>query len=87
MKALGPDKASDGAAVVAHMKSMPTEDDAFGRATIRQDGMVLVPAYLFQVKKPSESKAPWDYYKLLVETPADKAWKPLAEGGCALVKS
>lgn len=87
VKALGVDKAADGAAVVAHMKSMPTEDDAFGRATIRQDGMVLVPAYLFQVKKPSESKAPWDYYKMLVETPADKAWKPLAEGGCALVKS
>ena len=87
VKALGPAKAADGAAVVAHMKSMPTEDDAFGRASIRADGMVLVPSYLFQVKKPSESKAPWDYYKTVVETPADKAWKPLAEGGCSLVKS
>ena len=87
VKALGPAKAGDGATVVAHMKSMPTEDDAFGRASIRQDGVVLVPAYLFQVKTPGESKAPWDYYKTLVETPADKAWKPLSEGGCPLVKS
>ena len=87
VKALGPAHAGDGASVVAHMKSMPTEDDAFGKASIREDGIVLVPAFLFQVKKPSESKAPWDYYKLVVETPADKAWKPMAEGGCPLVKA
>ena len=66
--------------------------DVFGvmlsfTTTIRQDGMALTPSYLFEVKKPSESKYPWDYYKQVVATPADKAWKPLSEGGCALVKA
>ena len=83
----GPEKALDGAAVVAQMKAMPTEDDAFGRGSIRADGMALVPSYLFQVKAPAESKYPWDYYKLVATTPADQAWKPLAEGGCPLIRS
>lgn len=83
----GPAAALDGAAVVAQMKAMPTEDDAFGKASIRSDGMALVPSYLFQVKTPAESKYPWDYYKLVVATPADQAWKPLAEGGCPLIRS
>ena len=88
VKALGgADRASDGAAVIAQMKAMPIQDDVYGTAKIREDGMVLIPSYLFEVKKPSESKGPWDYYKLAQETPADKAWKPLAEGGCPLVKS
>jgi branched-chain amino acid transport system substrate-binding protein len=87
VKALGVEHASDGAAVVAKMKSMPAEDDAFGTTTIRADGMALTPSYLFEVKKPSESKHPWDYYKKVVETPADKAFKPMAEGGCPLVKA
>ena len=85
VKALG--NASDGAAVVAKMKSMPTEDDAYGAGSIRQDGMAIFPAYLFEIKKPGESKYPWDYYKLVVTTPADQAWKPLSEGGCSLVKA
>ncbi len=83
----GPAAALDGAAVVAQMKATPTEDDAFGKASIRSDGMALVPSYLFQVKTPAESKYPWDYYKLVVATPADQAWKPLAEGGCPLIRS
>ena len=87
VKSIGFANAGDGAAVVAKMKSMPAEDDAFGTTTIREDGMALVPSYLFEVKKPSESKYPWDYYKKIVETPADKAFKPLAQGGCALVKA
>jgi len=74
-----------GAATVARMKAMPTEDDAFGAGTIRQDGRKLHPVYLFEVKKPSESKAPWDYYKLVATTPADQAFRPLAEGGCSFV--
>ncbi len=77
----------DGAAVVARMKATPTDDDAFGHGSIRQDGRGLFPTYLFQVKTPEESKYPWDYYKLLVTTPADEAFKPLAQGGCPLVKS
>ncbi len=83
----GPAKALDGAAVVAQMKAMPTEDDAFGKGSIRSDGMALVPSFLFQVKTPAESKYPWDYYKLVATTPADQAWKPLAEGGCPLIRS
>ena len=86
VKALGADKASDGATVVAKMKSMTAEDDAFGKTVIREDGLAQTPSYLFEVKKPSESKHPWDYYKMIVETPADAAWKPLAIGGCPLVK-
>lgn len=77
----------DGAAVVARMKAVPAEDECFGKTTVRQDGLALVPAYLFQVKTPAESKGPWDYYKLVATTPAEGAWKPLAEGGCPLVRS
>ena len=87
VKGLGIDKAGDGATVVAKMKSFPAEDDAFGTTAIREDGLALTPSYLFQVKTPAESKHPWDYYKLVVETPPDQAWKPLAEGGCPLVKA
>ncbi len=78
---------ADGKAVVAKMKAMPTDDDAFGHGSIREDGRGLFPAYLFQVKTPAESKGPWDYYKLLATTPASEAWRPLAEGGCPLVHS
>ncbi len=87
VKALGADKAGDGATVVAKMKSMPAEDDAFGTTTIRPDGLAQVPSYLFEVKKPSESKYPWDYFKTVATTPANEAFRPMAEGGCALVKA
>jgi len=63
VQALGAGRATDGAAVVAQMKAMPTDDDAYGPGTIRQDGMAMFPSYLFQVKAPSESKYPWDYFK------------------------
>ncbi len=76
-----------GAATVARMKAMPTEDDAFGAGSIREDGRKLHPVYLFEVKKPEESKGAWDYYKLLVTTPPDQAFRPLKEGGCSLVRS
>jgi branched-chain amino acid transport system substrate-binding protein len=76
----------DGAKVVAKMKEMPTDDALFGKGTIRVDGRKLHPAYLFEVKKPEESKGPWDYYKLIGTTPADQAFRPLSESACALVK-
>src|SRR5215471_4090862 len=76
----------DGAKVVAKMKEMPTDDPLFGKGTIRADGRKLHPAYLFEVKKPEESKGPWDYYKLVGTTPADQAFRPLAESACPLVK-
>ena len=88
VKALGVAKAKeDGAAVVAQMKAMPTEDDAFGKGRIREDGRGMFPAYLFQVKTPAESKAKNDVLKLVATTPADEAWRPLSEGGCSLVRS
>ncbi|GAB0113240.1 ABC transporter substrate-binding protein [Acidisoma sp. C75] len=85
--ALGVDKALDGAAVVAQMKKMPTDDDAFGKNYIREDGRFMCPSFLFQVKKPGESKIPWDYYTLLHETPAEETFAPLATEGCPLVKA
>jgi branched-chain amino acid transport system substrate-binding protein len=76
---------ADGRAVVARMKAMPTDDDCFGKGSIREDGRVLHPSYLFEAKKPSESTNSWDGLKLLATTPADQAFRPLSEGGCTLV--
>ena len=83
--ALGSD--ADGGAIVAKMKATPTDDPLFGQGTVRQDGRKIHPMYLFEVKSPKESKAPWDYYKLRATIPAEQAFRPLAEGGCPLVKS
>jgi branched-chain amino acid transport system substrate-binding protein len=77
----------DGVATVNRMKAMPVEDDCFGKSKIREDGRNLVPSYLFEVKKPSESKGPWDYYKLVATTPGNEAFRPLAEGHCSFVKA
>jgi branched-chain amino acid transport system substrate-binding protein len=76
-----------GTDVVARMKAMPTDDDCFGPGSIRIDGRKIHPSYLWQIKKPSESKGPWDYYKPLGSTPAAEAFRPLNEGGCPLVKA
>ena len=79
--------AADGKAVVAKMKEMPTDDPLFGKGTIRADGRKIHDMFLFEVKKPSESKGPWDYYKLRATIPAAEAFRPLADGNCPLVKS
>jgi branched-chain amino acid transport system substrate-binding protein len=76
----------DGAKVVAAMKAMPTDDPLFGKGTIRADGRKIHPVYLFEVKKPSESKYPWDYFKLIETIPADEAFRPLDKGNCPLVQ-
>ena len=76
----------DGIKVVDKMKSMPTDDALFGKGSIRADGRKIHPAYLFEVKKPSESKGPWDYYNLIGTTPGEQAFRPLSESACALVK-
>jgi branched-chain amino acid transport system substrate-binding protein len=75
----------DGAATVARMKAMPTDDDAFGPGSIREDGRVLHPSFLWEVKRPAESQYPWDYFKPVATTPADQAFRPLDKGGCSLV--
>ena len=76
----------DGAKVVEKMKSMPTEDDLFGKGEIQPNGRTIHNAYLFEVKKPSESKGPWDFYKLVGTVPGDQAFTPLSESKCALLK-
>ncbi len=76
---------SDGRAVVAKMKELPTDDPLFGKGSIRIDGRKLHDAYLFEVKKPEESKYPGDDYKLRATIPAAEAFRPLKEGGCPLV--
>lgn len=77
----------DGVATVDRMKAMPVEDDCFGKTKIREDGRNLTPAYLFEVKQPSESKGNWDYFKLVATTPGDEAYRPLAAGRCSFVKA
>src|SRR4051794_29511830 len=76
----------DGAKVVAKMKELPTDDPLFGKGPLRADGRRMVPAYLFEVKKPEESKYPWDYYKMIATIPAEEAAKPLKDSECPLVK-
>jgi len=78
---------ASGLDLVNRMKAQPSEDDLFGKAIIRPDGRRLIPSYLFEVKTPAESRKPWDYYKLLQTTPAEEAFRPIGEGGCALVRS
>ncbi len=78
---------TDGAAVVAAMKAMPTDDPLFGKGTIRADGRKIHPMYLLQVKTPAESKSEWDVFKVVSTIPADKAFRPLKEGGCPLVNN
>jgi branched-chain amino acid transport system substrate-binding protein len=76
----------DGAKVVAKMKELPTDDPLFGKGTIRIDGRKIHQAYLFEVKKPEESKYPWDYYKLVATIAPEDAAKPLEASECPLVK-
>jgi branched-chain amino acid transport system substrate-binding protein len=78
---------ASGRAVVERMKAMPTDDDAFGPGRIREDGRKLHPAYLLQVKAPGESAGPWDYCRVAATTEADEAFRPMAQGGCSLVRA
>ena len=77
---------ADGVKVVEKMKSMPTDDRLFGKGMIRVDGRKMHDVYLYEVKKPSESKGPWDYYKLRATIPANEAFRPLSQSDCFLVK-
>ena len=76
---------ADGKAIVAKMKELPTDDPLFGKGRVRADGRKLHPAYLVEVKKPSESKGPYDYYKIRATIPADQAFRPMDQGDCPLV--
>jgi len=86
LKALEALKADgNGKAVVDQMKAMPTDDPLFGKGTIRKDGRKIHDMYLVEVKKPAESKGPWDYYKIRATIPAAEAFRPMDKGGCPLV--
>lgn len=86
LKAVESAKTDDGTKVAAKMKELPTDDILFGKGSVRADGRKIHPAYLFEVKKPSESKGPYDYYKLAATIPANEAFRPLSESECPLVK-
>jgi branched-chain amino acid transport system substrate-binding protein len=86
--AMGIEKAvASGRAAVEQMKATPTDDPLFGKGKVRIDGRVIHNMYLFEVKSPAQSKEPWDYYTLRRTIPADQAFRPLDQGGCALVRS
>jgi branched-chain amino acid transport system substrate-binding protein len=87
LKAVEATKGKDTAAVMAKMKATPIDDKLFGKGSIRADGRAIHPMYLFEVKKPAESKGEWDLYKTLATIPAEEAFRPVNEGSCPLVKS
>ncbi|WP_441343246.1 ABC transporter substrate-binding protein [Phreatobacter sp.] len=87
LKAAAATKSRDATANMAWMKGNQTDDPLFGKGTIRADGRKMHPVYLFEVKKPSESKGPWDYYKLIATLPAEEAFRPLAAGNCPIVRA
>ncbi len=86
LKAVKQANSVDAPAVMAEMRRLPAEDDAFGRGTVRQDGRVIHDFHLFQVKTAAESGGPWDLYKLIATVPAADAFRPMSEGGCPLVR-
>ena len=85
LKAVAAAGTTDATQVVAKMKELPI-DDFYTKGTVREDGRVMRPYYLLQVKKPSESKYQFDYLKLLATVPAEQAARPLSESACPLVK-
>ena len=86
LKAVEAVGSKDPEAVMAKMKEMPTDDPLFGKGVVRADGRKIHDMYLFRVKKPEDSKGEWDLYETVATIPADKAFRPLADGGCPLVK-
>ncbi|HEY0885635.1 MAG TPA: ABC transporter substrate-binding protein [Ramlibacter sp.] len=86
LKAVEAGKTDDGPKTIAKMKELPTDDPLFGKGMVRADGRKIHPAYLVEVKKPSESKGPYDYYKIRATIPADQAFRPMSQGDCPLVK-
>jgi len=76
---------TDTAKVMAEMRKTPVNDFMTKNGSIREDGKLVRDMYLFEVKKPEESKGPWDYYKLVRQIPAEEVTRPLSESGCPLV--
>lgn len=88
VSALGVDAArASGRATIARMKQIPTDDPIFGKGRVREDGRKLHPMYLFEVKSQTQSRYPWDYYRLLRTTPAEQAFRSVSEGSCPMIRS
>lgn len=86
LKAVEAAKTDDGAAVAKKMREMPVNDAFAGNAKVREDGRLVKDMYLVEVKKPEESKGPWDYYKVLRTIPAAEVAQPLSASACPLIK-
>ena len=86
LKAVKEANTDEGDRVVAQMKKMPINDFMTKNGSVREDGRVIREMYLFEVKKPAESKGPWDYYKLVRAIPGEEAFRPMKDGGCGFVK-
>jgi branched-chain amino acid transport system substrate-binding protein len=86
LKTLDGSQSKSGAQVVKRMKAMEVDDPLFGKGSIRQDGRKIHDMFVFEVKKPSESRGAGDYYKLLATVRGSEAFRPLNAGGCALDK-
>ncbi len=77
---------TDGETVMAKMRSLPINDFQMKNVLRRADGQMMRPMYLMEMKSPAESKAPWDYYKVVRNVPAKEGWRPAAESKCPLLK-
>jgi len=86
LKAVKAAGTKDSDAVAKQLKELPV-DDAFAQGKVLANGRFVHDMYLFEVKRPSDSKKPWDYYKLLGTVPAAEAFRPLKDGGCPLIKA
>ncbi|MEI4479855.1 hypothetical protein WAC35_28925, partial [Klebsiella pneumoniae] len=74
----------EGVAVGAKMRELRVNDAYTKNVEVRVDGRVMRDMHVFEVKKPDESKGPWDYYKLIATVPGEQAFRPLSEGECPL---
>ncbi|TFZ05722.1 ABC transporter substrate-binding protein [Ramlibacter henchirensis] len=86
LKAVEAAGSDDGDRVAKKMKELPIRDAYTANGRVREDGQVMHDMYLVEVKKPADSKGPWDYYKVLATDPADQVFQPLATSECALVR-
>jgi branched-chain amino acid transport system substrate-binding protein len=86
LRAVAAAQTDEGKAVMAKMKELPVQDMFSANGKVREDGLMLHDMYLVEVKSPAESKGPWDYYKVLATIPADKAFAPLEDSACPLLK-
>ncbi|WP_211104189.1 ABC transporter substrate-binding protein [Azospirillum sp. Sh1] len=86
LKAVKAANSIDATVVAAKMRDLPTDDPLFGKGSVRVDGRAVHDMLFFEVKKPEESKGPWDFYKLIKTIPGPEAFRPLSEGGCPLVQ-